>query len=196
MLFQIHFLLFKGEAFFPSGDLGGEVAQMQSPRRHLYGAWKVPAHTLLKAKDKFSHVSAKLISAMVLHGPDKFFGLFSGTTAVDFSSRLDPQRHKMFSASTRILTGTALSCLRAASILSAVFCKNKQSATKRDCLIKSLQDSMAWDDIYKFRRLDDNDIKKLVELICTMETWTLPRNLLLGETKESGSAKTYNRELI
>jgi len=166
-----------------------------SPRRHTLDAWRAPAHALLKAKDKVSKISGVLISLLVLHGPARFDELFTGTNAVAFANRLDPQRDKMFSASERIPTGTALSCLRAATDLSRVFSKPKNSANKRHLLIKSLQDSMLWDDITKFRVLDDTAIQKLVDLICTMDNWTFPRNLLLGENKESGNGKTYSREL-
>jgi len=149
----------------------------------------------LKAKDKVSKISGVLISLLVLHGPARFDELFTGTNAVAFANWLDPQRDKMFSASERIPTGTALSCLRAATDLSRVFSKPKNSANKRHLLIKSLQDSMLRDDITKFRVLDDTAIQKLVDLICTMDNWTFPRNLLLGENKESGNGKTYSREL-
>jgi len=136
-----------------------------------------------------------LISLLMLHGPAKFDELFAGTNAVEFANRLDPQRDKMFSALKRIPTGTALSCLRAAATWSQVFPKHKNNANRRDFLIRSLQDLMAWDDIAKFRVLDGTAIQKLVDLICTMDNWTFPCNLLFGENEESGNGKTYKREL-
>ena len=168
---------------------------LASPRRHALDAWRPKAQALLKATTKTSHICAVLISALVLHGSAKFDTLFSGTNVIEFANRLDPQRDKVFSAPKRIPTGTALSCLKAAADLSLVFARHKNSANKRDLLISSLQDSMLWDDITKFRVLDDTAIQKLVDLICTMDNWTFPRNLLLGENKESGNGKTYSREL-
>jgi len=166
-----------------------------SPRRHSLDAWREKSHALLKAPDKISNISGVLISLLVLHGSAKFDALFSGTNAVEFARQLDPQRDKMFSAPKRIPTGTALSCLRAALDFKQMFSKYKNSANKRDFLIKQLQDSMAWDDITKFRILDNTAIEKIVDLICTMDNWTLPRHLLLGENMEKGNNKSFKREL-
>jgi len=154
---------------------------MLSPRRVGLDEWRLKAQALTCTTSKLPSVLSVLVSAIVLLGPKEFFVRF-GATQEHLLGLSQDDRKKHFTGPKRIPTQVALSCLQISwDVHNCVKSSPKNSVETRRKMFDKLQETLAYDGIAGFQVIDEvADINSLVDLIIKIESWTKPKEALLG----------------